>query len=87
MSLQDELDSLRLDNQDSRTRRQHILALFDGAIGDLLWDDRKDPDDELGRMGIPDALRAGEITVEEMVEAFELELRKGLREGLGYDGC
>jgi hypothetical protein len=82
MGLQDELDNL----PDQETRTQHILSLFEGAVYAVLWDGRKDPDDELGREGVPEALKAGEITVEEMVKVFELELRKGLREGLGVDG-
>ena len=75
MGIADELKDLG--HPDTFTRRQRILAVVSDAISDILYYDRKE-DDELGVDGIPEAVKAGEITVEEMAEAFTLELRKGL---------
>lgn len=77
MSVKEDLDGLPK-NPDDFTRRQHILAILSDEIGDLLYYDRK-RDCPLGAEGIPEALKAGEITIEEMVEAFDIELRKGLK--------
>jgi hypothetical protein len=60
-------------------RRELILTSVDDLAADLTYDDRKE-DEELPRGAIEDAIRAGEITIDEMVEAF----RRGLSERL-YD--
>lgn len=59
------------------SRRDSILATVSDAVGDLLYYGRKE-DEELPLGAIEAATDAGEITVEEIVEAFEAKLRKGL---------
>ena len=77
-NLQDELKQL-MAQYDGRSRRQHILACLSDAVSNILYYDRRN-DEDLGLFDIPDALEAGEISIEEMVQAFELELREGLEE-------
>jgi hypothetical protein len=52
-------------------KTRHILDMF-------LYYDRKE-DDELPVDAIQEAVKQGEITIEEIVEAFETELRKSLK--------
>lgn len=57
-----------------KTRRQYILDTPDDLMGSFLYYDRKN-DDELPRGEIEDAIKAGEITVEELLAIFEKALR------------
>lgn len=59
------------------SRKQTILNTVDDAVSNLLYYDRKE-DEKLPRGAIEEALKAGEITVEEMVSKFESALRAGL---------
>lgn len=60
-----------------RSRRDLIFATVSDLVGEFLWDGRKE-DEELPRGAIEDAVAAGEVTVDEIVEAF--------RAGLTEDG-
>lgn len=60
------------------SRKETILNTVDDAVSDLLYYDRKE-DEELPRGAIEEALKAGEITVEEIVSKFENTLRTGLK--------
>jgi len=62
----------------TESKRTLILALIADGVADLLYYDRKE-DDVLPRGAIEDAIAAGEITIEDMVAAFEQELRTGIR--------
>lgn len=61
-----------------RNRREYILDIITDTISDFLYYDRKE-DDILPRGAIQEAIQVGEITVEEIVERFEEELRNGLK--------
>jgi hypothetical protein len=63
------------DREPTRSRRDEILAAVSDLVVDFLYYDRKE-DEELPRGAIEDAVAAGEITVDEIVEAF----RSGLGE-------
>jgi hypothetical protein len=58
-------------------RRQLILAAVDDLAADLTYDDRKE-DEDLPSGSIGDAVRAGEITIGEMTEAFRAGLTSRL---------
>lgn len=58
------------------TRRQRILNEVAHIVGLLLYYDRKE-DDDLPLGDIEEAIKNGEITIEEMVALFAVELRKG----------
>ena len=58
-------------------RRDTIMATIDGLIAHFLYYDRKE-DEDLPRGAIDDAVRAKEITIEEIVAEFDRLLRKGL---------
>ncbi len=55
------------------SRRELILAVVSDAVTDLMYYDRKE-DEELPRGAIEEAVAAGEITYEEMVDKFREEL-------------
>lgn len=57
------------------TRRMRILATTSDLASRLMHDDRKD-DEDLPRGAIQEAIEAGEITVEDIVNCFTFELRK-----------
>jgi len=58
--------------------KQKILGLVEDLVSDFLYYDRKD--DEYVKKGeIDKAIKAGEITIEEIVEQFSNKLKKGLR--------
>lgn len=61
-----------------KTRRENIEATIDDLVGSFLYYDRKE-DEELPRGEIEAAVKAGEITVDEIVERF----RKGVQETVG----
>lgn len=56
------------------SRRELILASAASAARDFVFYDRKE-DEELPRGSIQDAIAAGEITVRDIVTAFEADLR------------
>ena len=60
-----------------KTRRQHIIDRLTDGISKLLYYDRKE-DEDLPRGAIEEAVRAGEITVEEMIIFWSDELREGI---------
>lgn len=60
-----------------RTRREHIEANVDDLITDFLYYDRKE-DETLPVGAIEEAVKAGEITAEEIVARFASRLRAGL---------
>ena len=60
-----------------KTRRERIIAILSDSIIDLLYYDRKE-DEDLPRGGIEEAIKAGEITVDEMIKIWSAELRDGL---------
>ena len=64
-------------DQPTRTRRQHILDHIPDVIGEFLYYDRKE-DDDLPVGAIEEAIKAGEITVDEIAVAFTESLRRGL---------
>ena len=59
------------------TRRERISNILTDSITDLLYHDRKE-DEDLPRGAIGEAVRAGEITVEEMITIWSDELREGI---------
>ena len=60
--------------------KKYVLGYMDTVVQRFLWDDRKD-DEELPRGVIEEMVESGELTVDELVEAF----RKHLAAGLGMD--
>ena len=60
-----------------RTRADRIRATVDDMASGLLYDDRKE-DEDLPRGAIEEAVKAGEITAEEIVSRFEKILRASL---------
>jgi hypothetical protein len=60
-----------------RTRRERILATVSDAVAHLLYYDRKE-DAELPVGAIDDAVRSGEITVDEIVGKFASELKENI---------
>ena len=61
----------------AKTRRALILDTTTDLVGSLLYYDRKE-DDDLPTGSIEHALEQGEITREEIVEAFQRELLERL---------
>lgn len=59
--------------------KAHILLVIADLVLNFLYYDRKE-DDNLPRGRIDEAVRAGEITIAEMVAAFEQHLCEGLRD-------
>jgi len=62
----------------SRERREIILGTVDDLVSDFLYYDRKESE-SLPRGAIDDAVKAGEVTVDEIVEQFRKCLVEGLR--------
>jgi len=60
------------------SRRDTILGTVDDLVSDFLYYDRKE-DEELPRGAIDDAVKAGEVTVDEIVEHFRKSLVEGLK--------
>lgn len=60
-----------------KTRADIIKAHLSDSISDLLYYDRKE-DDDLPKGGIEEAIKAGEITVDEMIKIWSAELIAGL---------
>jgi hypothetical protein len=60
-----------------KTRRQRIIDILTDSISDLLYYKRKE-DEDLPRGGIEEAIKAGEITVDEMIKIWSVELTNGL---------
>ena len=61
-----------------RSRREKILGLMTDMGGvKLFWDDRKE-DEDLPRDSIEEAVAAGEVTADEMIEAFAKAVRAAL---------
>ena len=58
----------------SAKRRQHILNTADDLMGSFLYYGRKE-DENLPRGAIEEAIKAGEVTVEELLGIFEKALR------------
>lgn len=56
-----------------RSRKEYILAVVDDCVTDLLYYDRKE-DDYLPRGAIEEAIKSGEITVDEIVASFRSHL-------------
>lgn len=62
---------------EDRTRRDHVLGLVVDLVSDFLYYDRKE-DENMPKDSIDRAVIAGEITVDEIVEAFRRHLTQGL---------
>lgn len=60
------------------SRKSIIISTVEDAVSDLLYYDRKE-DEELPRGEIEEALKANELTIEDIVIAFESALINGLR--------
>lgn len=61
-----------------RTNKQHILDEVDDHVSRFLYYDRKE-DDDLPLGAIDDAVKNGDLSFEELVEAFSSALWKGLK--------
>lgn len=55
-----------------------ILDTLSDSVGNFLYYDRKE-DKDLPQGRIDEAIAAGEITIDELVECFRSELIKGIR--------
>lgn len=62
-----------------KTRRQLIIDTIDDLVSSFLYYDRKE-DEDLPRDEIEDAVKSGEITVDEMSECFRTKLEAGLND-------
>jgi len=62
----------------SKTRRERILAVTDDLVTDFLYYDRKECS-YLPMNEIEEAILNNEITIEEIIDKFSEELRKGLK--------
>lgn len=58
-----------------KTRRQRILDRADDLAGNFLYYDRKD-DEDLPPKSVEEAVAAGEVTVDEVVDAFRTALER-----------
>jgi hypothetical protein len=54
-------------------RRERVLAVVDDAVIGMIFEDRRE-DDDLSPGDIEEAIAAGEVTVQDMVNAFEAAL-------------
>jgi hypothetical protein len=59
--------------------KEHILGVISDLVSNFLYYDRKE-DDDLPKGAIDKAVRDGEITIDQMVQAFREELEKGIHE-------
>lgn len=57
------------------TRRRRIINCVTDSVTVFMWDNRKN-DEDLPRGSIEEAVARGEVTVDEMVDAFRKELRR-----------
>jgi hypothetical protein len=72
--------SFRLDGPLPTGQKDDILDLFEDMVDGFLYNDRKGPDNQGVPVGVvQEAVRAGELTVEEMIEEFGTRLRKALK--------
>ena len=62
----------------SQPTKQLVFATISDTVGRFLYYDRKE-DDELPNGAIEEMLSNGQITFDEIVEAFRKELARGLR--------
>jgi len=60
---------------DERTRREIILDTVSDLVGKLMYYDRKE-DEDLPRGAIEEAIKEGEITVQEIVDYFDVALQQ-----------
>jgi len=67
------LDAKNLPVQCRRVRRDHIVATVSDLVGSLLYYDRKE-DEDLPRGAIEEAIAAGEVTIDEIVDLFRREM-------------
>jgi hypothetical protein len=58
-----------------KTRRQKILDVVDDLGGNFLYYDRKE-DEELPPKSVEEAVAAGEVTLDEIVEGFRRSLER-----------
>lgn len=58
--------------------KKHILGVITDLVSNFLYYDRKE-DMDLPKGAIDKAVENGEITIDEMVQAFREELEKGLQ--------
>lgn len=63
-----------------KTRRERILLIIEDRVSDILYYHRKE-DDDLPVGAIEEAIRAGEITVDEMMHAFGRSIRDAVKGG------
>ncbi len=61
-----------------KTRREIVKDTISDLVGNFLYYDRGE-DEELPRGEIEEAVEKKEITIQEIVEQFDEELRKGIR--------
>lgn len=57
------------------TRKELILGTIRDGVSDLMYYDRKE-DEELPRGSIEEAIQKGELTMEDMVDAFREALKE-----------
>ena len=61
-----------------KDRRQYILDTVSDLVGAFLYYDRKE-DKDLPRGAIQEAIRAGEISVDEIIDAFREDFERGAK--------
>lgn len=59
------------------SRKQSILNTIEDLCSDFLYYDRKE-DDTLGKGEIEEAVKSGEITVDEIMSHFKKNLEQGI---------
>jgi hypothetical protein len=57
-----------------KTRREIILSVVEDLVADFMFYDRKE-DADLPRGAIEEAVEAGEVTYDEIIEVFAKELK------------
>jgi hypothetical protein len=58
--------------------KQNIIDTVDDLVANFLFYDRKE-DEDLTLGAIEEAIKDGTITIRDIVEKFEIELRNGLK--------
>ncbi len=61
------------------TRKELILGTISDGVSDLMYYDRKE-DEQLPRGAIEEAIQKGELTMEDMVDAFQEALKEHIKE-------
>ena len=61
-----------------KTRRQHILHAVTDMVADFMYYDRKE-DEDLPLESIEEAVELGEISVQEIIDAFASDLKQNFR--------